>query len=96
MKIFWTVLANRRYQEIESHIQEEFGEAVKLVFRQRVFGFLAILKKYPKIGSLEVPSKGIYGFQISKQTRLFYRINTNHISLLNFFDTRQDPKKRPS
>jgi hypothetical protein len=61
-------------------------------FRNRVFDFLILLDRFPELGTLEFPDKGIRGFQISKQTRIFYRINKNHISLLTFFDSRQDPK----
>ena len=38
--------------------------------------------------------KKIRGFQISRQTRLFYRVRGNRITILTFFDNRQDPKKR--
>lgn len=50
--------------------------------------FWSLLTKFPKMGSLEVPEKNIYGFQITRQTRLFYRLGDNKISLLTFFDSR--------
>ncbi len=95
MKILWTKKSQRRFQEIESYIEAEFGQHSSEKFRNKVFNFLELLQRFPKLGTLEVPDKQIHGFQISKQTRIFYRVNKDHISLLTFFDTRQDPDKRP-
>jgi len=61
----------------------------------KVFDFLELLERFPELGTLEVAEKNIRRFQISKQTRIFYRINNDQISLLTFFDIRQDPEKKP-
>ncbi len=94
MRILWTKKSQTRFQAINSHISDEFGEQSSIKFKNRVFDFLEILQRFPELGTLEVAEKNIRGFQISKQTRIFYRINQDHISLLTFFDSRQDPKKR--
>lgn len=36
----------------------------------------------------------IRGFQLSRKTRMLYRIRDNKIIILSFFDVRQDPKKK--
>ncbi|XOV93186.1 MAG: type II toxin-antitoxin system RelE/ParE family toxin [Bacteroidota bacterium] len=95
MKILWTKKAQTRFQEIISYILTEFGEKPSISFKDKVFDFLELLERFPQLGTLEVVDKNIYGFQISKQTKIFYRINKDHISLLTLFDTRQDPKKKP-
>ena len=95
MKIYWTKKSKQKFLDIKSYILSEFGLSSSEKFKERVFDFLEILSKFPELGSLEVPNKSIYGFQLSRQTRVFYRINKDHISLLIFFDSRQDPGKRP-
>lgn len=95
MRIYWTKKSESVFQEIYNYILTEFGEKSSNKFKDKVFDFLELLEKFPQLGTLEVPDKNIHGFQISKQTRIFYRINEDHVSLLTFFDTRQDSKKKP-
>lgn len=56
---------------------------------------ITLLEEFPELGSLEVPDKKIHGFQLTKQTRIFYRIAKQRIILLTLFDTRQNPANRP-
>jgi plasmid stabilization system protein ParE len=95
MRIFWTKRSKNRFQDITEHLKSAFGIKTSEGFKIRVLDFLELLSKFPELGSLEVPDKEIYGFQLSKQTRLFYRLKENQIILLTFFDSRQDPKKKP-
>jgi hypothetical protein len=46
------------------------------------------------MGSIEFPEKQIRGFQLTKQTRILYRIKNQNIIVLAFFDVRQNPKKK--
>ena len=96
MRILWTKKSQSRFQEIKTYILTEYGELPSAKFRNKVFDFLELLERFPELGTLEVAEKNIRGFQISQQTRIFYRINKDHISLLTFFDSRQDPKKKPN
>jgi len=47
------------------------------------------------MGVLEVQNKEIRSFLLTPQTRIFYRIEKEHIMILTFFDTRQNSSKRP-
>ncbi len=96
MKIFWTKRSKNRFDKINEYLNSEFGKDATERFRIKVFDFLELLSKFPELGSLEVPDKRIFGFQLSKQTRLFYRLKKDEIILLTFFDSRQDPKKKPN
>jgi plasmid stabilization system protein ParE len=95
MKIYWTNRSHARFLKIKAYINKEFGKASSTKFQDNVFDFLELLEKFPELGSLEVADKNIYGFQLSKQTRIFYRITNDHIVLLTFFDSRQHPNKKP-
>jgi plasmid stabilization system protein ParE len=95
MKVVWTKTAEKRLQEILNYIQQEFGNNLKQQFRSRAMDFTALLPEFPEMGTLEVKTKNLRAFQLSKQTRVFYRIKGERIIILTFFDSRQNPQKRP-
>jgi plasmid stabilization system protein ParE len=53
------------------------------------------LSDYPEIGRATSTFKKIRYINIDKRYNLFYRVNIDNIILLSFFDTRQDPDKKP-
>jgi len=93
MKIFITKRATKKFYAIKEYIAEEWGELVAGTFEQKTVEFFDLLEKFPEMGSVEVSDKGIRGFQLTKQTRIFYRIKGERIIILTFFDVRQHPKK---
>ncbi|HRK53158.1 MAG TPA: type II toxin-antitoxin system RelE/ParE family toxin [Cyclobacteriaceae bacterium] len=95
MKLVWTEKAKARMAEILDHIELEFGIASRQSFREKAKDFTRLLIEFPEIGTLEIKDKNLRGFQLTKQTRIFYRIKKDQIVILTFFDSRQDPKKRP-
>lgn len=94
MKVFLTKRAANRFLSIKEYIAEEWGELVADAFEQKAIDFLDLLESFPEMGSVEVPTKQIRGFQLTKQTRVFYRIKGERIIILTFFDVRQHPLKR--
>jgi plasmid stabilization system protein ParE len=94
MKIFLTTRANKNYEAIRSYIKNEWGERVAKAFENKVADFLDLLANFPEMGSVEVVEKQIRGFQLTKQTRIFYRIKKENIIILTFFDVKQDPNKK--
>lgn len=72
---------------------ERFGNNVAIAFEEKVKDFLSILGEFPEIGQVVHIPTGIRGFQLTKQTKLLYRIKKEEIILLSFFDVRQDPGK---
>ncbi len=95
MIVFLTKRAEKNFQTINNYISKEWGLKVAEAFEQKIIDFLELLKEFPKLGSIEVPDKLIFGFQLTKHTKVFYRIKKNRIIILSFFDVRQDPKKKP-
>lgn len=95
MKIFFTKRADKNFHLIRDRIFVEYGGKVAEAFELKTINFLDILENFPELGSLEVKEKQIRGFQLTKQTRVFYRIKGEIIVILTFFDVRQDPKKKP-
>ncbi len=95
MRIVWTKRALRRLSEILEYIEIEFGVVAKESFRSKTKDFTGLLSEFPEMGTLEVKGKNLRGFQLTKQTRIFYRIKGDLIIILTFFDSRQNPKRRP-
>jgi len=94
LKIYWSNSADEKFEQIIAYLNKNWGEKVTSNFVNNVFDFLEILKKFPKIGSIEYEEKNIRGFVIVKQVTLFYRIHNNKIILLDFFDNRSNPKNK--
>ncbi|MEX0721008.1 MAG: type II toxin-antitoxin system RelE/ParE family toxin [Balneolaceae bacterium] len=95
MSIFLTKRAEKNYHSIKKFISEEWGEAVSVAFEQKTKDFFELLEKFPELGGLEFFDKEIRGFQLTRQTRVFYRIKEDSIIILSFFDVRQNPAKSP-
>ncbi len=53
------------------------------------------LMEYLETGRATSSFKKIRFVKVDKRFDLFYRVNVDNIAILTFFDTRQDPNKRP-
>lgn len=84
MELVWTKRAQKKFSEILDHIEDEFGSVARQSFRSKTRDFTALLVQFPEMGPLEIMNKN-----------LFYRIKKDRVIILTFFDSRQDPKKRP-
>ena len=94
LTIYWSKSADKKFDKIITYLEEEWGETVTTAFVKKVYDFLDILVEFPEIGSLEHTERNIRGFVIVRQLTLFYKIQGDSIILLNFFDNRQNPKRK--
>jgi plasmid stabilization system protein ParE len=92
MQVFVTPRAESHFDSIIGYIKNKWGEQTAKQFIIKTDEIFKLLKNYPTIGQIE---KGnIRGLQLSKQTRLLYRIRGEKIIVLSFFDVRQNPNKK--
>ena len=94
MKISFTKRTEKNYSLIKENIRAEWGNKLEEAFEQKTKDFLDLLKNFPQIGSIEVRDKQIRGILLTKHTKIFYRIKSDKIIVLTFFDVRQDPGKK--
>lgn len=94
LEIYWSTRADKKFDRILEYLTLELGERITISFVKKVYEFLDILAEFPEIGNLENKEKGIRGFTIVEQINIFYKIDDSKIILLNFFDNRQNPKKK--
>jgi plasmid stabilization system protein ParE len=94
LKIVWSKRASLKFDQIITYLIDEWSEKSAKQFIGKVFDFLEILSEFPEIGSVENIEKNIRGFTIVKQVNLYYRIKSDKIILIMFFDNRQNPKNK--
>jgi plasmid stabilization system protein ParE len=94
LEIKWSKRADKSFDRIIDYLHAEWGEQVVQAFVRKTYDFLEILAEFPEIGSTQVKEKAIRGFVLIKQVIVFYKVQGSSIILIDFFDTRQDPKKK--
>ncbi len=94
LNIRWTTRADIKLDQLIIYLESEWGESVVKAFMRKLYDFLEILSEFPEIGSMQYLEKVIRGFALTKQVTIFYKIDSNHIILLDIFDNRSDPKKK--
>ena len=92
MRIFVTPRAEKNFDSIVAYIKQKWGDKSAKEFIFKVDEIFKLLSNYPLMGQVE--SNDIRGFQLTRQTRILYRISNNRIIILSFFDVRQNPKKK--
>jgi len=94
MTVFLTRRAERSYKSIKEYIAKQFGDKTSETFTKKADETFKLLEDFPQMGPVE--NNDIRGFQLSRQTRILYRIREQKIIVLSLFDVRQNPKKRPN
>lgn len=92
MQVFVTPRAAKDFDSIVDYIEQKWGTRTAKELVLKVDQIHRLLKDYPLLGQVE--NNDIRGFQLSRQTRILYRIRDNKIIILSFFDVRQDPMKK--
>lgn len=92
MHIRLTRRAATNFLEIKNYIRKKFGEPTADQFAEKVDDLFSLLKIYPNLGQIE--NNNIRGFQLTRQTRVLYRVKNESIIILALFDVRQDPSKK--
>ena len=92
-KVRLTRRANQKLFKIAEYLEEEFGLSSAQSFLIQIIEFLDILANYPNLGTCIDSEKSVYGFVLSKQITIFYRLTETEIIILNLFDNRTNPKK---
>ena len=83
--IVWTQNAIEDYQIVVDYLLKEWP----LYVDQRTH----ILGIYPYIGVVSKKDPSIRSIVVTKHNKLYYRITSVKIEILNIFDTRQNPEK---
>ncbi len=97
LRSYWTKEAEASFRAILAYLESEWGELVADAFASDVAHTIALLEVFPNGGVLELQERGIRSIPVARQVRLFYRVASDAIFVLEFIDTRteryQDTKK---
>lgn len=93
LQIIWTENALEDYKRVIDYLIEEWTPEIAEKFTETVQLRLETLSNYPFLGIVSTRQTSVRSISVSKHNRLYYRIASASIEVLNVFDTRQDPKK---
>ena len=90
--IKWLPEAELTYALILKYLEENWTSKEVMNFVDRTDKVIESIAERPKL-YIYSKKKGAFRAVVTKQTSLFYRIKSDEIELLIFWDNRQDPAK---
>lgn len=91
-EIVWTEEADSNYQSVRGYLKEIWGTQLANGFSKRVEKILELIIFQPEIGMVLSDYTGVRKVLITKQNYLYYKFVGNTLNIINFVDTRQNPK----
>lgn len=94
-KIIWTKAADKKFDATTTYLQDNGSLQAAQNFAKTVYEKIDLIVKHPTLGRKLADSKSMRVLNFGKYYQLYYRIEGKSLYISNFFNTRQDPKKRP-
>jgi plasmid stabilization system protein ParE len=91
--IIWTPEAEETFDAIINYLENNWTEREIEYFINTTNKVIELLAENPKIYR-KTNRKNIHEALVTPHNLLIYKINTTHIDLLMFWDTRQNPRRR--
>ncbi len=93
--VTWTRKALTRFREMLDYLENEGAHQAAENLTANTLKRIEVLKKYPEMGRLAKKGSTIRFVSIGQHKIMFYRMHGSKMFISNFFDERQDPRKRP-
>ena len=74
-------------------IKKEWSDRAAESFNKKILAAIEKITFYPTSGRKSAGYKNVRSVLISKHNRMYYRISGKTITLLELFETKQDPQK---
>lgn len=94
-RIIWRKTADKSFDNIAFYLNDTFSLQVAHGFAKLVYDKIDRLEKQPYSGAKVSGTKSIRYVNFGKHYQMFYRIEGATLIISYFFDTRQNPSKRP-
>jgi plasmid stabilization system protein ParE len=94
-KIKWRKKALRQIKENALYLEENFSTQAANNLVQSIYKTIERVTEHPKSHRKAPKTKSVYFVNIDKNRQMFYRVEGKILIISSFFDTRQDPLKRP-
>jgi len=92
LKIVFNKRADIKLDSTLEYLRSEWSIRAANEFLEHLYETIDTLSMFPEIGTIVDSVRGIRGFLITKQIKIYYRIKENRLVVLNLIDTRQKPK----
>jgi plasmid stabilization system protein ParE len=93
----YQIIFKKRFQnkleKLFNYIESEFGLLVAQKFAKQLDKKLLTIQQQPSIGQPSVHLENVRSIRVRNHNRLYYRIESNKIVILNMYDTRMNPKR---
>ena len=98
MKVIWNNWSENLLRQTADYIQVEFGKEAKVKFLQDIYHTTTLLQANPNLGKVEpllANAPVLYrSIVVSRLNKIIYWINEDTIEIVDFWDTRREPKKQ--
>ena len=94
-RVEWRQKALRHLGEILYYLRNEVSQQAAFNLAEAIQKKIKQLEKQPLIGRKSIKGKTIRLVNIDKNRQMFYSVSGSTLYIVDFFDTRQYPMKRP-
>ena len=93
-QISWSDEADAIFEQISSYLLDNYSIQTANRFADAVYDKIDTLVKYPDIGRVSSKDAKVRYINIDKHRQMFYEFDGTELTIIYFWDMRQDPKKR--
>jgi plasmid stabilization system protein ParE len=94
-KIKWNKAADRTFDEVTNYLQTNYSTQSAENFANLVYSRIDQVAKGLTVGRLSPKTKSVMILKLDKHKQMYYRLAGTTMTIVDFWDTRQDPNKRP-
>nr|WP_315243561.1 type II toxin-antitoxin system RelE/ParE family toxin [uncultured Flavobacterium sp.] len=91
--IEFTLRAERSFEKILSYIETKWSTKRKIDFLKKFDKSISAILLHPESFPYSEKNKMIRKCVLTRQTTFYYVFSSKEITIINFFDTRQDPNQ---
>ena len=81
--------------KVLQYLEKEWGHEIALAFLSKIDKRTNLLKQQPFVGIASSKVKNVRGILITKHNKLYYKVSSNLVIVLNMYDTRINPTSNP-
>ena len=94
-KIIWNKAASKTFDNIADFLVDQYSLQSAENFATAVYEKINYIAKYPFVGRAVQGTKSLKMLNFCKHYQIYFRVQGKTLFISDFFDARQDPKKRP-
>ena len=94
-KIKWNNAASNTFEETTKYLQDNFSLKAAEYFANLVYDRIEMLENGLTVGRKSIKAKTVMVIKLDKHRQMFYRMQGTTLIIVDFWDTRQDPRKQP-